>query len=55
MNSSEKATMSAPLARRLGARGAGALQIAGDIADDRVELRHGNGKAIGGTLVHGQV
>ena len=34
-------------------RGAGALEIAGDVAHDRVELRDGNGKTIGGALVHG--
>ena len=52
MKSSENAMMSAPLARGLGARGAGAFQIAGDVADDRIELRHGNGQTVGGRLVH---
>ena len=33
-------------------RGAGALEIASDVAHDRVELRNGNGKTIGGALVH---
>jgi hypothetical protein len=37
----------------LRARRAGALQIAGDIADNWIELRHGNSQTIGGTCVHG--
>ena len=31
---------------------AGAFEIAGDVADDRVKLRHGDGQTVGGTLVH---
>ena len=42
------------LARGLRAGLAGALEITGYVADDRVELRHGNGQTVGGTLVHGQ-
>ena len=41
------------LARRLRARDAGALEIAGDVADNRIELRQRDGQPIGGTLVHG--
>ncbi len=37
----------------LRARRAGPLEIAGNVADDRVELRHGNGQLVGRTLVHG--
>jgi hypothetical protein len=33
-------------------RGPGALQIAGDIADNGIELRYRNGQTIGWTLVH---
>ena len=34
-------------------RGAGAFKIAGHIANNRIELRHGDGEAVGGTFVHG--
>ena len=53
MNSSEKAMISAPSRAAVGARLAGALQVAGNVADGRVELRHGNGETVGGTFVHG--
>ena len=53
MNSSEKATISARSRGRLRARLAGEFQIAGDIADNRIELRYGNGKTVGESLVHG--
>ena len=43
------------LARGLRARRAGAFEIAGDIADDRVELRHGNGEVVCGTLFMAKV
>ena len=41
------------VARGLRARFARQLQIAGDVADDGVELRHGNGETIGRALGHG--
>ena len=42
------------VARGFGASDTRTLQIAGDVADDRIELRHRNGEAVGGNLVHGQ-
>ena len=41
------------IVRGAGARLAGKLQIAGNIADDRIELRYRNGQTIGGRSVHG--
>jgi hypothetical protein len=38
--------------RRLCARTTGAFQVAGDIADNRIELRDGNGEAIGRARIH---
>src|SRR5581483_2046131 len=38
------------VAGRLRAALAGALQVAGNVADNRVKLRNGNGQAIGGAL-----
>ena len=44
----------AAVARRLRPRLAGKLQIAGNVADDRIELGNRDGQTVGGTVVHNQ-